>query len=146
MNKVILIGNCGIDAEHKQEGETQRARVNIATTRKWTSEDGQHEETEWHQVVCFGQLAGVMKLLKKGEKVAIEGRIHTHTFTREGEEQPTHAKQVIAERIELFGMKPAATATKPAAAKTTTATKPAAKPAQQTAPPEDNGFRDDIPF
>ena len=59
VNKAILVGNLGRDAEMRfTSGGTPVATVSLATTEKWTDRDGQKkEDTQWHQIVIWGKTA-----------------------------------------------------------------------------------------
>ncbi|MEZ5420111.1 MAG: single-stranded DNA-binding protein, partial [Vicinamibacterales bacterium] len=59
VNKVILVGNLGRDAEVRfTPSGAPVASFSIATTENWTSKDGQkQEQTEWHRIVLWGKQA-----------------------------------------------------------------------------------------
>lgn len=80
MNKVILVGNVGQDAESVTETVT---KMTIATSEKRKNKEGELiEETEWHRVVVFGNIAARMaEWCKKGTKVCVEGKIKTRKWT-----------------------------------------------------------------
>ena len=84
VNKVMLIGNLTRDIElrHTKEG-TAVASFGLATNRNWTQETGEkREETDFHRIVAWGKLAELCeKYLKKGRKVYVEGRLHSHSWT-----------------------------------------------------------------
>ena len=83
LNKVILIGNLGVDPElrYTQSG-TQMASFRMATTERWKGQDGQtQEQTEWHRIVAWGKLAEICgQYLRKGSRVYIEGKLQTRKF------------------------------------------------------------------
>jgi len=80
----MLIGNLTRDVElrHTKEG-TPVASFALATNRNWTQETGEkREETDFHRIVAWGKLAELCeKHLKKGRKVYVEGRLHSHSWT-----------------------------------------------------------------
>ena len=84
VNKVMLIGNLtrGVELRHTKEG-TPVATFGLATNRNWTQETGEkREETDFHRIVAWGKLAELCeKYLKKGRKVYVEGRLHSHSWT-----------------------------------------------------------------
>ena len=84
VNKVMLIGNLTRDPElrHMKEG-TPVSSFGLATNRNWTQESGEkREETDFHRIVAWGKLAELCeKYLKKGRKVYVEGRLHSHSWT-----------------------------------------------------------------
>ena len=85
VNKVILIGNLGVDPEirHTQDGRPI-ANVRIATSESWRDKatGERKEKTEWHRVVIFNEnLCKVAEqYLKKGSKVFIEGQLQTRKW------------------------------------------------------------------
>ena len=78
VNKVILVGNLGRDAEVRYTpGGAPVASFSIATTENWTSKDGEkHEQTEWHRIVLWGKSAETLQpYLTKGKQIYVEGRL-----------------------------------------------------------------------
>ena len=62
----------------------------LATTEKWTDGEGRPvEATEWHRIVVYGPaVAAVERMLRKGDRVMVEGRIATRAFQdREGNDR-----------------------------------------------------------
>ena len=78
VNKAILVGNLGRDAELKFTGNGFAiARFSIATTdRRKDSKTGEWvEKTEWHRIVLLGKQAeSLQDYLKKGKQIYVEGR------------------------------------------------------------------------
>ena len=77
-NKVSLIGNLGRDVEIKETKTGKKmARFSIATNDSYTDKEGNRVvQTQWHNAVAWGKTAEMIALfLKKGNEVAIEGRI-----------------------------------------------------------------------
>ena len=91
MNRATLLGHAGRDPELRDLNNGGRAAVfTLATTEKWTDREGRPaEETEWHRVVVYGPaVKAVEMMLKKGDRVMVEGRIATRGFTdKEGNER-----------------------------------------------------------
>ncbi len=84
INRVILLGNLTRDPELKYTpAGTAVCTFGIATNRAWTTADGQtKEETQYHRIVAWQKLAELCgKLLTKGRKVYIEGRITYREYT-----------------------------------------------------------------
>jgi single-strand DNA-binding protein len=84
VNKVILIGNLGVDPEvrYMPSGDAV-TNVRIATTDTWRDKSSgeQREQTEWHSVVFFGKLAEIAgQYLRKGSKVYVEGSLRTRKW------------------------------------------------------------------
>ena len=83
LNKVMLIGNVGKDPElkHTPSG-IPVASFNLATTDSWKDRAGNlQEHTDWHSVVAWRGLAEVCcKLVKKGARIYVEGKLQTRNF------------------------------------------------------------------
>src|SRR3954465_15948505 len=83
VNKVILVGNLGRDAELRYTpGGAPVATLNLATTEMWNDKAGQRQEkTEWHRVVLWGKEGGSLnEYLTKGEQIYVEGRLQTRQW------------------------------------------------------------------
>ena len=88
-NSVQLIGWVGKDPEVKQYNERKKASFSIATTDIYKNQKGEKvEDTQWHNVVIWGKLAGIAeKYLKKGTEVCIEGKLVHRVFEANGEKK-----------------------------------------------------------
>ncbi len=78
-HKVILVGNLGRDPDMKFLGSgTAVTNFSMATSEKWTGQDGQQQErTIWWRVAVWGKSAEACnQFLKKGSKVLVEGRMN----------------------------------------------------------------------
>ena len=115
VNKAILVGNLGRDAEMRfTAGGTPVATVSIATTERFTDRDGQkREDTQWHRIVIWGKTAeSLHEYLTKGKQIYVEGRIQTRDWTdKEGKQQRT--TEIRADRIVLLGAAAAVAAARP---------------------------------
>ncbi len=84
LNKAILIGRAGKDAEIRYTGAGKPvASFSIATDSSWKDKNsGQlHEQTEWHNIVAWERLAEICgEYVKKGKRVYVEGRIQTRSW------------------------------------------------------------------
>ncbi|MDE0409779.1 MAG: single-stranded DNA-binding protein [Alphaproteobacteria bacterium] len=91
INRATLVGHAGRDPEMRDlKNGGKAATFTLATTEKWTDREGRPgEATEWHRVVVYGPVVeAVGKMLKKGDRVMVEGRIATRGFTdREGNDR-----------------------------------------------------------
>ena len=106
VNKCILIGNLGKDAEIRNGGGTTIANLRLATTDRRKAQDGTWaDHTEWHSVVAFGKTAEVMeKWGKKGKMLYIEGRLQTREYTDKGGNK-RWSTEVVANEIRMLGGK-----------------------------------------
>jgi single-strand DNA-binding protein len=103
VNKVILVGNLGRDAEVKVTPSGQSvASFSIATTETWTKDGEKKEKTEWHRIVLWGRQADTLQpYLTKGKQIYVEGRLETRQWEKEG--QKHYTTEVKADRIVLLG-------------------------------------------
>lgn len=88
-NSVQLIGRLGKDPEVKTFNERKKASFAIATSDSYKNQKGEKvEDTQWHNVVIWGKLAGIAeKYLKKGNEVVIEGRLIHRVYETNGEKR-----------------------------------------------------------
>ena len=105
VNKVILVGNLGRDAELRYTpGGAAVAKFSIATTEMWNDKSGQRQErTEWHNIDLWGKQAETLsEYLVKGKQVYIEGRLQTDEYTdKEGVKRKS--TKVRCDRVVLLG-------------------------------------------
>jgi len=105
VNKVILVGNLGRDAELRYTpGGAAVATVNMATTEVWNDKGGQRQEkTEWHRIVLWGKQAeSLQEYLTKGKQIYVEGRLQTRQWDdKDGNKRYT--TEIKADRITLLG-------------------------------------------
>ena len=86
VNRVILIGNVGQDPRVKYfDTGSAVATFPLATTdRGYTLANGTQipERTEWHNIVASNRWAEIVdKYLHKGDKLYVEGKLRTRTYT-----------------------------------------------------------------
>lgn len=105
VNKLILVGNLGRDAELRYTpGGAPVSTFSLATTEVWNDKGGQRQEkTEWHRITVWGKTAeSLQEYLIKGKQVYVEGRIQYREWTdKEGVKRTT--AEVRADRIVLLG-------------------------------------------
>jgi len=104
VNKAILVGNLGRDAEMRfTAGGTPVATVSLATTEKFKDRDGnQKEDTQWHRIVIWGKTAEVLhEYLTKGKQIYVEGRIQTREWT-DKEGKPAKTTEIKADKVVLL--------------------------------------------
>ena len=105
VNKVILVGNLGRDAELRYTpGGAPVATLNMATTEIWNDKGGQRQEkTEWHRVVLWGKTAeSLSEYLTKGKQIYVEGKLQTRQWDdKDGNKRYT--TEVRGDRVVLLG-------------------------------------------
>lgn len=102
LNRVILIGNLTRDPELKYTpAGVAVCTFGVATNRSWTTSSGeQKEETQYHRIVAWQKLAELCgKILTKGRKVYLEGRITYRTFTDKNNQQKQVTEIVLDDFI-----------------------------------------------
>lgn len=104
VNKVILIGNLGRDAETKfTAGGSAVTRFSVATTRSWKDQQTNEwkDETNWTNVIVWRQ-ENLSNYLTKGKQVYVEGRLQTRSYD-DKDGKKVYATEVVAEEVILLG-------------------------------------------
>ena len=106
MNKVMLIGNVGVDPEIRYvDAGVCTAQVRLATTtRGYTLPGGMQvpDRTEWHRLLFWRGLAEtVERYVHKGDKLYVEGELRYRTFTdKRGIER--HITEIWVSNMEML--------------------------------------------
>jgi single-strand DNA-binding protein len=104
VNKVILLGNLGKDAETRFTPQgTARTTFSVATSRRWKDQQTGEwkEETDWHNIVLW-RSENLANYLTKGKKVYIEGRLQTRSYDdKDGNKK--YSTEVVADDVILVG-------------------------------------------
>jgi len=113
MNKAILHGNCGKDAEVKTlESGKKIAKFSIATKSFRKDRDGNYI-TAWHNIIAWEKLAELAeKYVRKGSELIIEGEIAYGSYT-DKEGVVKYTTDIICNSIEFCGKKEERTEAKP---------------------------------
>lgn len=103
LNKIMLIGNLGQDAEHRfTPNNTEVSTFSLATTHGYKGKDGNWvNETTWHNVVVFGASDYLKNNLKKGRKFYVEGRLSKRDYENK-DGQKVYVTEVIADKFNLI--------------------------------------------
>ena len=103
LNKIMLIGNLGQDAEHRfTTNNTEVSSFSIATSNSYKGRDGNWvNETTWHNVVLFGASDFLKGILKKGRKFYVEGRLSKRDYENK-DGQKVYVTEVIADKFNLI--------------------------------------------
>ena len=108
INKVILIGNVGIDPDVRYlPNGNAVTTLSIATSESWKDKvtGEKQERTEWHRVVCFnrlGEIAG--EYTRKGSKLYIEGSLRTRKW-QDQQGQDKYTTEIIATELQMLDNK-----------------------------------------
>ena len=105
LNKVMIIGHLGRDPEMRYTPSGRPVTTfTVATSRSWNTSDGErHNETEWFNIVTWGNLAEICKqYLTKGQQVYIEGRLQTRKW--DDNEGIKHSSvEIVANEMMILG-------------------------------------------
>lgn len=160
MNKVILIGNLTRDPELRYTPEgIPVCTFGLATNRTWTTNDGQKkEEVQYHRIVAWQKLAELCaKILTKGKKIYIEGRLTYRTFTGKDNQERNITEIVLDDFISFDSRKKDSNIEETAKEETKSETSNESSDVALTSesqekkedkqnPPDENINPDDIPF
>lgn len=104
MNIVVLIGNLTRDVELRYTTDQKPiARFSIAVNDGY----GEQKRTSYIPIVVFGKQAeNADRYLSKGSKVAVNGRIQTGSYEKEG--RTIYTTDIIASNIEFLSAKQSA--------------------------------------
>ena len=104
VNKVILLGRLGKDAETKfTPSGVARSTFSIATSRRWKDQSSGEwkEETDWHNFILW-RAENVSNYLLKGKQVYVEGRLQTRSWD-DKDGQKHYMTEVVADELILLG-------------------------------------------
>ena len=105
LNKVMIIGNAGKDAElrYMASGRPQ-SQFSVAVNHRWRNQQSNdwEEQTEWFNVVVWGDMAErISQYITKGKQVYVEGRLQTRSW--DGDDGQKHYRtEVIANTVQLL--------------------------------------------
>jgi single-strand DNA-binding protein len=104
VNKVILVGNLGRDAETKfTPGGSSVTKFSVATTRRWKDQQSGEwkDETNWSNVTLW-RAENLAPYLTKGKQVYVEGRLQTRSY-EDKDGKKVYATDVVADDVILLG-------------------------------------------
>ena len=115
LNKVMLIGNVGRDPnvrylEGNNPGAGQGRKVatfTLATSERYRDRSGEtRENTEWHNIVAWGQPADVCeRFVRKGTQLYIEGKLRTRKYT-DAQGMEKYTTEINVDTLQLLGRRP----------------------------------------
>lgn len=104
LNKVLLIGNTGRDAEMRYLSTgTAKTEFSLAVSNRRRGASGEWEDqTEWFNVVLFGDTAErLSQYITKGKQLYIEGRLSTRNW--DDDQGVRHYRtEVIANNVQFL--------------------------------------------
>ena len=108
INKVIIIGNLGMDPEIRyMPSGASVCSISVATSESWKDKQSGEKKTrtEWHRIKLFNKLGEIVnKYLKKGSKIYIEGFLRTNKWKdRDGNER--YSTDIIANNLQMLDVR-----------------------------------------
>lgn len=164
VNKVILVGHLGKDAETRfTPSGVACTNFTLATNRRWKDDQTGEwkEETDWHSIVLW-RSENLANYLTKGKQVYVEGRLQTRSYDDKEGKKVYRTEVVAGDVILLSGNRDAGSGgggideynqqpvSMPRSARPQQ--QQAQRPQPQQAPPADAGMPDhiagddDVPF
>ena len=111
INKAIIVGTLGRDPEVRYAASGSAVcSLSVATSESWKDKNtGEKiEQTEWHKVVIFGNLAEIAgEYLRKGSKVYLEGSLTTRKWQDKATGQDRYSTEIRASEMQMLDGKPA---------------------------------------
>jgi len=158
VNKVILMGHCGKDAETKfTPSGTSVTNFSLATNRRVKDQQSGdwRDETDWHRVVLW-QAENISNYLLKGKQVYLEGRLQTRQW-EDKDGKKNYMTEVVCNSQDIILLASGRGGDAPGGGDYAQQSQPvsmprsAQRPQPQAGPPDDPGFSqgitdDDVPF
>lgn len=104
MNKIIIIGYLGRDPEMRYSTSgNPMTSFSLATTRRYTVNGEQREQTEWFNCTAYGRLADTCnQYLSRGQQAYVEGRLSTRQYERR-DGAPGFSLDVFVTEVHFLG-------------------------------------------
>jgi len=151
VNKVILIGHLGRDAETAYTpSQIAKTTFSIATSRRWKDQQSGEwkEETDWSRVVLW-RSENVAPYLLKGKQIYVEGRLQTRSYD-DKDGKKNWITEVVADEVILLGGRgdsPGGMGDESSQElRSAPRSRPVPPPAASTAAPSEGIADDDVPF
>ena len=103
-NSVRLVGNLGMDPEVKSfDNNRKLAKVSIATNETYKNDKGERiTDTQWHNLVAWNAQAKFAEdFLKKGDEIAIEGKLSSRSYVDKDGNKKYVTEVVVNEFLKL---------------------------------------------
>ncbi len=105
LNKVLLIGNVGVDPIMKKTpGGIPVISFRMATSQTWKDRGGNlREQTDWHTVIAWRGLAEIVeKIIHKGARIFVEGRLQSRVVEDKVSQRQRQIVEILADNILLL--------------------------------------------
>jgi single-strand DNA-binding protein len=106
-NSVRLVGNLGADPEVRSfDNDRKLAKMSLATKESYRNDKGERiTDTQWHNLVLWGTQAKMAEeFLKKGDEIAVEGRLSSRSYVDKDGNKKYFTEIVVNEFLKV-GMK-----------------------------------------
>lgn len=102
-NSVQLIGNLGSDPEIKTMERGKLAKFTLATDESYKDKEGQKvSATQWHTIEAWDKTAELVEqFVKKGQLIALEGRLRTSSYENNNGEK-RYFTNIVAHEVLLL--------------------------------------------
>lgn len=103
-NSVRLVGNLGKDPEVRTfDSNKTKASLSLATKESFKNDKGERvTDTQWHNLVLWGAQAKLAEeYLKKGDEIAIEGKLANRNYTDKDGNKRYFTEIVVNEFLKL---------------------------------------------
>jgi len=152
VNKVILVGHLGKDAETRfTPSGVACTNFTVATNRRWKDQQTGEwkEETDWHRIVLW-RSENLANYLTKGKQVYVEGRLQTRSYD-DKDGKKVYSTEVVAEDVLLLGGRGGETMEDTSFSQQASPAPRSQRQQQPSPAPQDHGFDqgvtdDDVPF
>lgn len=104
VNKITLLGRVGKEPDVRSLDNGKKvATFSLATSERYTVNGEKKETTEWHNIVAWDPLAGVIeKYVNKGDMLYIEGKITNRSYNdKDGNNR--YITEIIARELKMLG-------------------------------------------
>jgi single-strand DNA-binding protein len=102
VNRVMLVGRAGRDAEARNSANGLWCNFSLATGKARREGSGWVEDTDWHRVKVFGSMAEIAeRMVKKGVMVAVEGAVHYEAWNDDAGQKRTSAV-IVADNVQIL--------------------------------------------
>lgn len=105
LNKVLLIGNVGVDPLMKKTpGGIPVISFRMATSQTWKDRTGNlREQTDWHTIIAWRGLAEIVeKIIHKGARIFVEGRLQSRVIEDKLTQKQRQVVEILADNILLL--------------------------------------------
>ncbi|MFA6619197.1 MAG: single-stranded DNA-binding protein [Candidatus Neomarinimicrobiota bacterium] len=81
-NRVILVGHIGNEPTiNTFNGGRKVSHFSLASNYGWRDSKGEYQDrTDWHRIVCWGNLANYSQKMVKGQQIYVEGALRTREW------------------------------------------------------------------